>query len=145
MTEEIVAKAILVAGALLLVIGPGMQARLEMREYHDLLEALKRTDDLPDATRDYLGALAIGPSSALHSPLAAVKFLVTLSQGWYPRYRRARSAFRNSAGGEDERVVEIRTHLTRARNWAIVVAGSLLILTGAALDLARVIPGGKIG
>ncbi len=141
MTEEIVAKAILVAGALLLVIGPGMQARLEMREYHDLLEALKRTDDLPDATREYLSALAIGPSSALHSPVAAVKFLFTLFQGWYPRYRSARSAFRSSSAGEDERVVEIRTHLTRARNWAIVVAGSLLILTGAALELARVIPG----
>ena len=141
MTEEILAKAILVAGAFLLVIGPGMQARLEMREYHDLLEALKRTDDLPDATREYLSALAVGPSSALHSPIAALKFLVTLSNGWYPRYRLARRAFRDSAGGDDGRVVEIRTHLTRARNWAIVVAGSLLILTGAALELARVIPG----
>jgi hypothetical protein len=139
MTAAIVAKAILVAGALLLVLGPGMQARLEMREYHDLLEALKRTHDLPGATREYLSVLAIGPSSALHSPIAALKFLLTMSRGWYPRYRSARSAFAVSAGGDDERVVEIRTHLTRARNWAIVVAGSLLILTGAAVELVRVI------
>jgi hypothetical protein len=139
MNFAIASKAILVAGALLLVIGPGMQARLEMREYHDLLEALKRTRDLPQATREYLNALAVGPSSALHSPLAALRFLLTLSQGWYPRYRTARDAFRDSAGGEDERVVEIRTHLTRARNWAIVVAGSLLIFTGTAIELVRVI------
>jgi hypothetical protein len=145
MTAAIVAKAILAAGAFLLVLGPGMQARLEMREYHDLLEALKRTDDLPDVTREYLNALAVGPSSALHSPLGAVRFLRTLSQGWYPRYRIARSAFGASAGGDDERVIEIRTHLTRARNWAIVVAGSLLILLGTSLELIRIIVTGQSG
>ncbi len=145
MSTSIIAKAILVVGAFLLVLGPGLQARLEMREYHDLLEALEATDDLPEATREYLGALAVGPSSALHSPLAALGFLLTLIRGWYPRYRSARAAFRASPGGEDERVVQIRTHLTRARNWAIVVAGSLLILTGSAVELIRVIVTGDGG
>lgn len=140
MTAEVLAKAILVAGALLLVLGPGLQARLEMREYHDLLEALKGERDLPEVAREYLGLLAIGPSSALHSPLAAVRFfLSTLTSGWYPQFRTVRAAFRESGAAADERVVEIRTHLTRARNWAIVVAGSVLIFSGTSIELARAI------
>jgi hypothetical protein len=145
MTLEIAAKAVLVAGSLLLVLGPGLQARLEMREYHGLLEALGTTGDLEPATREYLGLLAVGPSSALHSPLAALRFVATLSSGWYGRYREARRAFDASGAGADERVVEIRIHLTRARNWAIVVLGSVLILAGSSVELGRVIANGHGG
>jgi hypothetical protein len=143
MTAEIVARAILVAGAFLLVLGPGLQARLEMREYHDLLDALKRHSDLPRVTREYLGVLAVGPSMALRSPLGALEFVLSAPSGWYPRYRRARTAFRVSEAADDERVAEIRTHLTRARNWSIVVLGSVLIFTGASVELARTVVTGQ--
>ena len=43
-----------------------------------------------------------------------------------------------------ERVVEIRTHLKRARNWTIVVLGSVLILGGSAIELARTIGAGHV-
>jgi hypothetical protein len=142
MTAEAIGRTILLAGAFLLVLGPGLQARLEMREYHELLEALS-AGDLPAVTREYLDILAIGPSMALRSPLGALEFLFTGPSDWYPRYRAARRAFRESAAGEDERVVEIRTHLTRARNWAIVVLGSVLIFSGAAVELARTLAGGE--
>ena len=143
MTADILARAILMAGAFLLVLGPGLQARLEIREYHDLLEALTKSD-LPAATREYLSILAVGPSMALRSPLGALEFLLTGPSDWYPRYRIARRAFRASADGADERVIEIRTHLTRARNWAIVVLGSVLIFGGSAIELARTLATGHI-
>jgi hypothetical protein len=139
MTAEIVARAILVAGAFALVIGPGMQARLEMREYHDLLEALSESD-LPDVTRNYLRALATGPSMALRSPIGAIEFAIG-ARAWWARYRPARLAFAQSPSKDDERVVNIRSHLTRARNWAIVVFGSVLIFVGAAIELVQTING----
>jgi hypothetical protein len=40
--------------------------------------------------------------------------------------------------------VKIRTHLTRVRNWAIVVLGSVLILGGSAIELARTIATGHV-
>jgi hypothetical protein len=139
-TAEIVGRALLVAGAFLLVLGPGLQARLEMREYHDLLDALIESDP-PVATREYLTLLASGPSLALHSPLGLLKFLAGL-RAWYPRYRAARRAFAASGAAHDERVVHIRTHLTRARNWAIVVLGSVLIFTGAIVELTHTVLSG---
>ncbi len=144
MTADIIARAILVAGAFLLVLGPGLQARLEIREYHDLLAALTERD-LPAATRDYLGLLAIGPSMVLRSPLGALEFILTGPSDWYPRYRIARRAFRQTEDATDERVIEIRTHLTKARNWAIVVAGSVLIFSGATIELIRTVSTGHVG
>jgi hypothetical protein len=137
MTAEIVGRAILIAGAFLLVLGPGLQARLEMREYHELLDALIESDP-PAATREYLRLLAIGPSMALHSPLGLLRFIAG-AWAWYPRYRAARAAFNSSRAGHDERVVHIRTHLTRARNWAMVVFGSMLIFAGAAVELTQTV------
>lgn len=131
------------AGAFLLVLGPGLRARLEMRDYHDLLDALTERD-LPAATREYLSVLAVGPSMALRSPLGLLQFLFTGPSDWYPRYRVAHRAFRASAAVEDERVVEIRTHLARARNWASVVLGSVLILGGSAIELARTTATGHV-
>ncbi|HEX4437080.1 MAG TPA: hypothetical protein VH061_09825 [Solirubrobacteraceae bacterium] len=145
MTGDVIAKAILVAGSLLLVLGPGLQARLEMREYHDLLEGLMDSNEIPETTRRYLSLLAIGPSSTLHSPLAALRFLGTLAGGWYGRHRIARREFRAAGGGADERVTEIRSHLVRARNWAIVVAGSVLIFSGSSVELVHVIVTGHGG
>jgi hypothetical protein len=135
MTADIVARAILIAGAFLLVLGPALQARLEMREFHELLDALIESDP-PAATREYLRLLAVGPSMALHSPLGLIRF-ATSAWSWYPRYRTARSAFTASGAGHDERVVHIRTHLTRARNWAMVVLGSMLIFGGTAVELTQ--------
>lgn len=137
MTAEIVGRAILMTGAFLLVLGPGLQARVEMGEYHELLDALIESDP-PAVTREYLSLLASGPSMALHSPLGLFKFVTGL-RGWYPRYRAARRAFATSGAGRDERVVHIRTHLIRARNWSIVVLGSVLIFAGAAVELAQTI------
>jgi sulfite exporter TauE/SafE len=134
-TAEIVGRAIVIAGALLLVVGPGMQARAEMREYHELLDALI-DDDLPGQTREYLRLLSVGPSMALHSPLGLLRFAAS-AWAWYPRYRTAHHAFQLSAGQQDARFLAIRAHLVSARNWAIVVAGSLLILVGASLELAQ--------
>jgi hypothetical protein len=145
MTGDIIAKAILVAGSLLLVLGPGLQARLEMREYHDLLEGLMRADELPETSRRYLSLLAIGPSSTLHSPLAALRFLGTMLDGWYGRHKVARREFRAAGGDADERVTAIRAHLVRARNWAIVVAGSVLIFGGSSIELIHVIVTGHGG
>jgi hypothetical protein len=145
MTGDVIAKAILVAGSLLLVLGPGLQARLEMREYHDLLEGLMRTDELPETTRRYLSLLAIGPSSTLHSPLAALRFLGTLLGGWHGRHQIARREFRAADGDGDGRVTEIRAHLVRARNWAIVVAGSVLIFAGSSIELIHVVVTGRGG
>lgn len=135
MTAEAIGRAVLIAGAFLLVLGPALQARVEMREYHELLDALIESDP-PAVTREYLRLLAIGPSMALHSPLGLLRF-VTGVWGWYPRHRTARRAFTTSGAGHDERVVHIRTHLIRARNWAIVVLGSMLIFAGAAVELAQ--------
>jgi hypothetical protein len=137
MTAALIGHAILIAGAFLLVLGPGLQARLEMREYHELLDTLIETDP-PAATREYLRLLAIGPSLALHSPLGLLRFLTGM-RAWYPRYRSARSAFVNSQAAHDERVMHIRTHLVRARNWAIVVLGSVLIFAGTAVALVQTI------
>ena len=131
----ILGRAILIPGALLLLLGPGLQARAEMREYHDLLEALIESEP-PAVTREYLAVLAIGPSMALHSPIGLLRFLVSLRR-WYPRYRSARLAFIRSDVKHDERVAHIRGHLVRARNWAIVVLGSLLILVGTAVELVQ--------
>jgi sulfite exporter TauE/SafE len=139
MTAEIIGRAILLAGAFLLVLGPGLQARMEMREFHELLDALIERD-APAVTRTYLELLAVGPSMALHSPLGAVKFLGG-AWGWYPRFRVARRAFAASGAAGDERVVHIQSHLTRARNWAIVVAGSMLIFAGAAVELGQTVLG----
>lgn len=135
MTAEIVGRAILIAGAFLLVLGPGLQARLEMVEYHELLDALIESDP-PELTREYLRLLAIGPSMALHSPVGFVKFVTGL-RAWYPRYRQAQRAFAASGAGHDPRVVRVRKHLIRARNWAIVVLGSVLIFAGSTVELAR--------
>ncbi|HUB35479.1 MAG TPA: hypothetical protein VL972_01520 [Solirubrobacteraceae bacterium] len=140
MTAEIVGRALLVAGAFMLVLGPGLQARLEMREYHALLDALIESDP-PATTREYLTLLASGPSLALHSPLGLLRFLAGLHR-WLPRYRSARRAFAATDAAHDERVVHIRTHLTRARNWAIVVLGSVLILAGATAELAQTVLSG---
>jgi hypothetical protein len=137
MTAEVIARAILVAGSLLLMLGPGLQARLEMSEYHDLLESLVG-HDLPEETREYLRLLAIGPSMALHSPLGLVRFLAGPSD-WFPQYRSARRAFASSDAAGDERVLQIRIHLTRARNWGIVVLGSVLIFAGATLELIETV------
>jgi hypothetical protein len=145
MTAEIVARAILMVGAFLLVLGPGLQARLEMREYHELLEALQRRSDLPDTTREYLGLLEVGPSMALNSPLGALRFALSEPSEWYVKYRNARAAFGDSGAAGDERVMEIRTHLARARNWAIVVLGSVLIFAGASIELAQTIATGQSG
>lgn len=142
MTADVVARAILVAGALLLVVGPGLQARHEMREYHELLDALNELDQ-PAVMREYLSLLAVGPSLALRSPLGLLEFVVTGPWGWYPRYRTARAAFAASAEGDDERVAEIRTHLTKARNWAIVVLGSVLIFCGASIELVHTLAAGR--
>lgn len=138
-SADAIGRAILLVGAFLLVLGPGLQARLEMREYHDLLEALTK-GDLPDVTREYLGLLALGPSMALHSPLGLVRFLRGASD-WYPGYRRARRAFAGSQAGADPRVAEIRTHLRRARNWGIVMLGSVLIFAGTAIELVQALGG----
>ena len=137
MTAALIGHAILIAGAFLLVLGPGLQARLEMREYHELLDTLIETDP-PAATREYLRLLAIGPSLALHSPLGLLRFLSGM-RAWYPRYRSARLAFIDSQAAHDERVMHIRTHLVRARNWAIVVLGSVLIFAGTAVALVQTI------
>jgi hypothetical protein len=145
MTGDVIAKAILVGGSLLLVLGPGLQARLEMREYHGLLEDLMRSDELPEATRRYLSLLAIGPSSALQSPIAALRFLGTLMGGWYGRHRVAQREFTAAGGEADARVTAIRSHLVRARNWAVVVAGSVLIFTGSSIELIHVIVTGHGG
>ncbi len=139
MTVEAIGRAILVVGGFLLVIGPGMQARLEMREYHDLLEVLSK-GDIPAVTREYLKLLSVGPSMALRSPLGLLEFLRG-APSWYPRYRRAHKAFTESAGGGDERVAQIRMHLTRARNWAIVMLGSVLIFVGASIELTQTLSG----
>jgi hypothetical protein len=111
-----------------------------MREYHELLDTLIESDP-PAVTREYLTLLAIGPSLALHSPLGLLKFMTGM-RAWYPRYRSARSAFVASQAGHDERVMHIRTHLTRARNWAIVVLGSVLIFAGTAVALVQTIATG---
>jgi hypothetical protein len=141
MTTIVVARAVLMAGALLLVLGPGMQARLEMREYHELLDALKDSD-MPAATQEYLRLLAVGPSMVLRSPLGLLEFIFTGPAYWYPRYRAARGALAEDGALDDERVVEIRTHLAKARNWAIVMAGSLLIMSGTAIELLDAIATG---
>jgi hypothetical protein len=135
MTAEIVGRAILIAGAFLLVLGPGLQARLEMVEYHQLLDALIESDP-PAVTREYLRLLAVGPSMALHSPIGFLRFLTGLPD-WYPRYRNARRDFAASGAGQDDRVVRVRKHLIRARNWALVVLGSVLIFAGTTVELAR--------
>lgn len=135
MTADIVGRAILLGGAFLLVLGPGLQARLEMRGYHESLDAL-RESDIPAVTREYLRLLALGPSRALLSPLGLFRF-VTDASDWYPRYRSARRALAASAAGHDERIVNIQEHLTRARNWMVVVLGSLLIFTGTSIELAK--------
>jgi hypothetical protein len=145
MTAEILARVILMVGALLLVLGPGLQARLEMREYHELLDALQRRSDLPAITQEYLSLLGVGPSMALHSPLGALQFVLSEPSDWYSKYRRALRAFGDSGAGGDERVAEVRTHLARARNWAIVVLGSVLIVAGAAVELAQTIATGQSG
>jgi hypothetical protein len=142
MTADVIARAILAAGALLLVVGPGMQARLEMFEFHELLEALTETGP-PAATQEYLRLLAVGPSMALRSPLGLLEFLIKSPADWYPRYRAARRAFAASGDGHDARVVEIRTHLTKARNWSIVVLGSVLIFTGASVELTHTLITGR--
>jgi hypothetical protein len=141
MTAEVIARAILMAGALLLTLGPGLQARLEMSEYHELLASLVDSD-LPAETQEYLRLLAIGPSLALRSPLGLLEFLTGPSD-WYPQYRSARRAFASSDAAADERVVQIRTHLTRARNWSIVVLGSVLIFAGATLELVQTLVHGQ--
>jgi hypothetical protein len=144
MTTIVFARAVLMLGALLLVIGPGMQARLEMREYHELLDALKQSD-LPAATQEYLRLLAVGPSMVLRSPLGLLEFVFTGPADWYPRYRAARSALAREDALDDDRVVEIRMHLAKARNWAIVMGGSLLILIGTAIELIDALATGGAG
>ena len=143
MTGAIIGRVILMAGAFLLVIGPGLQARLEMSEYHELLDALS-VGELPAVTREYLRLVAMGPSRALLSPLGLLEF-VAGAWDWYPRYRAARRALTASAAGHDERIVHIREHLTRARNWMIVVLGSLLIFAGSSVELVQTLVTGQAG
>jgi hypothetical protein len=92
--------------------------------------------------REYLSLLAVAPSLALRSPLGLLEFLVTGPWGWYPRYRTARAVRRLAAGARRE-VAEIRTHLTKARNWAIAVLGSLLTFCGASIEVVHPLAAGR--
>ena len=149
MDSEVLAKAVLVGGALALVLGPALQAAGEVREYNQLLAAL-RESDLGGVAQDYLRwywprflprsrwrwvvLLLFGPLlmlTTLWPPVPRLRELRSLSR----RYARALTVFGTAADAGDEDAQQLRAQLGKARNWMIIVAGAVLVLIGATIDL----------
>jgi len=133
-TWDIAERALLVVGALLLVVGPALQASAEIRGYRQLLDLYAGTD-LGGATRDYLG-LTLRAASPLKGPwrlIETLKQAFELSQ----RLGMALNEFTRAAADHKEAAL-IRTQLARARNWGIVVVGSVFIVVATIIELLKV-------
>lgn len=162
-TGGIVYRALLVGGALAIVVGTGLQAMTEVATFDDLLNIWRDrgTRGIKAAERylrvyrhllPLLGLLALivaalavvsqafrvtaGPAFAIVAALVAEIFrraFDTVSQA-------ALAADTEDAAARPSRARDeptIRSQLGRTRNWAVVVLGASLILVGSAIDLAQ--------
>lgn len=120
-------RILLVVGALFVAWGSALQAVNEIGQYDELLEALKESD--------------LGPS--LEEGLKLSMTWTFWPTGiprmfhWIKRYIKALNKFSEMAVGEnkDVRAIGIRTGLLKARNWTIVLLGSILVLAASVVEL----------
>jgi hypothetical protein len=98
----------IVAGSVLLTIGTGAQARANLAEYRDVAATL------PEAIRQAIGSMLTIP-------------ILAMSAASMP-------AFDFGAGPETAKRLRELARLTAV--WTIIMLGSLLLLTGAAIQLA---------
>jgi hypothetical protein len=138
-TARMAERILLVAGALLLVIGPALQAVTELREYRELLNALQETQ-LPGVARDAID-LSVNISIAVLRPLGLLAIIPDLVR-WVGRFTVALNAFSTKASAGNKEAARIQAGLARARNWTIVLFGSLLILSAAIIELVNWITSG---
>jgi hypothetical protein len=128
----VVARALAVASGVLLVIGPALQARAELREAKELTEALGESQlskVLGEAFALYMRTALI-PLGFLWPP--TVKRLIEL----YKDYLKALEQFAKAAAGNTERAVRVRAGVRKAINWLIVLTGAVLLLSAAIIVLA---------
>ncbi len=120
-------RILLVVGALFVAWGSALQAVNEIGQYDELLEALKESD--------------LGPSLKEGLKLSMTWTLwptgIPRMFHWIKRYIMALNKFSEMAVGEnkDVRAIGIRTGLLKARNWTIVLLGSILVLAASVVEL----------
>ena len=120
-------RILLVVGALFVAWGSALQAVNEIGQYDELLEALKKSD--------------LGPSLEEGLKLSMTWTLwpmgIPRMFRWIKRYITALNKFTEMAVGQnkDIRTIGIRTGLRKARNWTIVLVGSILVLAASVVEL----------
>jgi NADH:ubiquinone oxidoreductase subunit K len=117
------------------MIGAGLQAIAEIREYTELL-ALANETDLLRLARDTLMdsfslevASFLAPQNLLYEMMIGLPILLM-------RYRMAIKLLADAVSAGDERAVRIRSGIVRARNWIVVLVGSTLVFAAAIVALA---------
>jgi hypothetical protein len=127
-TRSVAERILLVAGSLLLILGPALQAITEIREYGELLDAL----DAADVPGVALEGLKLSLANAF--PFRPFSYFLAVIP-WAIRFRAALDAFSKSAAAGNAQAVRIAAGLARARNWAVVLLGSLLLLAASTISL----------
>jgi hypothetical protein len=134
-TWDIVQRAFFAAGALLLVVGPALQARAEIRGYRALLDLAADTN-LGVATRDYLRVVLEAANPAGFGLLRLIKNAKRYFK-LATRFLVALQAFTIAASENNDEAALIRTQLARAATWGVVTCGAVLVLIASTIDLVK--------
>jgi hypothetical protein len=142
--SEIVSKALIVAGAIALLLGPMLQAVAELRIYEDLLQK----SGLSQASKDSLSLLRIG----MFGRIPWWARLTGLYIFWLPKwavdvvrqtlvviasYARVVSFLQGRSAESPEERARINVALSKTRNWFLIGMGSAAVLAGSVIDLVN--------
>jgi hypothetical protein len=127
MNAEGWSKVLVVAAGTVVAIGSALQALNELRDYEDIYDESKAKEIAGHAVR-FAGSAALPNALHLLELIGDLLRIVTLSRQAIEWARRARAT-------DPAKWSRAVTALIKARNWSIVLIGSLLAVAAGTLDL----------
>jgi len=130
--DDVTVRLLLALGALAALFGAFLQAILELFEYRDLVNSAELTHE---ATQELL--------TQYRNVSYWVSFFLW---GFIPFYGLYRQLYREpirlidkviESALDASQTARAKTAVRRARNWAIIVLGAMLVLAGSVLDLVN--------
>jgi hypothetical protein len=133
-SAELIAKTVLVGAGLTLFVGAWLQAVTELREYRDLV-ALTGLNEVAKTTLSAgVAGITMAPLSIPSIVTASVRLVELL--GSYSDLVEKTSKLVSTGSPQRPRMVAA---LRRARNWMMVLAGSLLAVIGSSIELVTML------
>lgn len=141
MRWEIVAAAVLLLGAILLTVGPALQALYELSPYNDILEQSPLVDSFTDTLPKWIRValnLPLGPFSGVTPAIVEGAGRILRGLLWVQQERAKLATIQDQKEYDEwkDYLDRMGRALTIARNWLVVTFGATIVCIGATIELA---------